>query len=140
MSTTAIDRYAVIGNPIGHSKSPAIHSAFAAQTGQQMEYGKMLVEIGGLADAVTAFRTDNGRGLNITVPFKEDAFQLASRLTPRAQLAGAVNTLVLEADGGIVGDNTDGAGQFAYGSSGHGVRLSDTTGLTDGGNVINING
>ena len=110
MSTAAIDHYAVIGNPIGHSKSPAIHSAFAAQTGQQLEYGKMLVEIGGLATAVAAFRTDNGRGLNITVPFKQDAFELASRLTPRAQLAGAVNTLVLEADDGIVGDNTDGAG------------------------------
>jgi shikimate dehydrogenase len=110
MSTTKIDRYAVMGNPIDHSKSPAIHSAFAAQTGELLEYHKILVEIGGLTDAVTTFRADNGRGLNITVPFKLDAFNLADHLSPRAQLAGAVNTLVLEDDGSVSGDNTDGAG------------------------------
>ena len=124
MRITAIDRYAVMGNPIGHSKSPAIHSAFAEHTGQQMAYTSILVEIGGLSDAVAAFRANNGRGLNITVPFKQDAFQIASRLSPRAQLAGAVNTLVLEADGGIRGDNTDGAGLVRDLRSNHGIAIA----------------
>lgn len=110
MSHDTIDRYAVIGNPIAHSKSPNIHSAFALQTGERLEYGKLLVELGGLANAVAEFRRHNGRGLNITVPFKQDAFALATRLTPRAQLAAAVNTLVLDEHGGILGDNTDGVG------------------------------
>lgn len=124
MSTTTIDRYAVMGNPIAHSKSPAIHAAFAAQTGQAMRYDKILVEIGGLADAIAAFRADNGRGLNITVPFKQDAFQLASPLSPRAQLAGAVNTLVLEDDGSLLGDNTDGAGLVRDLLHNHGLTIA----------------
>lgn len=110
MSQTTIDRYAVIGNPIAHSKSPAIHSAFAKQTGQTLEYTKTLVEPGKLAAAIDEFRAHGGKGLNITVPFKEDAFELAERRSARAELAGAVNTLVLEEDGGLFGDNTDGPG------------------------------
>jgi shikimate dehydrogenase len=124
MSHATIDRYAVIGNPIAHSKSPAIHSAFAAQTGQRLDYGKLLVEPGGLADAVEQFRRNNGRGLNITVPFKQDAYRLATRLTPRAQLAGAVNTLLLEADGGLLGDNTDGVGLVRDLRDNHAIRIS----------------
>lgn len=103
------DKYCVFGNPIGHSKSPRIHAAFAFQAGQDIEYSAILAPVDGFADAVDAFIADGGRGANVTVPFKQEAFQLATRLTPRAELAGAVNTLVFNADE-IVGDNTDGVG------------------------------
>lgn len=110
------DRYCVFGNPIGHSKSPAIHAAFAAATGQDLTYEARLAPVDqadGFAEAVAAFIAEGGRGANVTVPFKEDAFRLASgpgnRLTPRARLAGAVNTLAFGSDG-ILGDNTDGVG------------------------------
>ncbi|MCX7157311.1 MAG: shikimate dehydrogenase [Rhodocyclales bacterium] len=106
------DRYAVFGNPIGHSKSPRIHALFAAQTGQDISYQAILAERDGFAAAVSAFIAAGGglaRGANVTVPFKEEAFRLATRRTPRANAAGAVNTLSFEA-GAIVGDNTDGAG------------------------------
>ena len=104
------DQYAVMGNPIAHSKSPRIHSLFAEQTGQDLEYSAILVEHGGFPDAVAAFVADGGKGLNITVPFKEDAWELAASLSPRAERAGAVNTLLLDTDGNHFGDNTDGAG------------------------------
>lgn len=104
-----MDRYGVFGNPIGHSKSPLIHRLFAEQTGQQLSYEALLAP----PDGFTAFARDffaNGRGGNVTVPFKEQAYQLADSLTPRAQRAGAVNTLSKQDDGGLLGDNTDGAG------------------------------
>jgi shikimate dehydrogenase len=104
------DRYAVMGNPVAHSKSPRIHTLFARQTGQDIEYTAILVEPGGLARAVAEFHAGGGRGLNITVPFKEDAWVLAARRSERAELAGAVNTLVLDASGRHFGDNTDGVG------------------------------
>ena len=104
-----MDRYAVIGNPIAHSKSPRLHSLFAAQTGQSLSYEALLAPLDGFAATVAAFRAAGGRGLNVTVPFKLEAFDLADRHTPRAQAAGAVNTLVFGTDG-ILGDNTDGAG------------------------------
>jgi shikimate dehydrogenase len=106
------DRYAVFGNPIGHSKSPRIHALFAAQTGQDISYEAILVERGSFPAAVDAFMaadTAPARGANVTVPFKEEAFRLATRRTPRAEAAGAVNTLSFDA-GAIIGDNTDGAG------------------------------
>ncbi len=103
------DSYAVFGNPIAHSKSPLIHAAFAHQTGQDMVYSALLAPLDGFREAVSAFRADGGRGANVTVPFKEQAYALATRHTPRAQAAGAVNTLKFEADG-LLGDNTDGAG------------------------------
>jgi shikimate dehydrogenase len=106
------DRYCVFGNPIGHSKSPRIHALFAAQTGQDISYAAILAERDGFAAAVDAFIAADGgpaRGANVTVPFKEEASRLATRRTPRAEAAGAVNTLSFEA-GTIVGDNTDGAG------------------------------
>jgi len=103
------DRYAVFGNPIAHSKSPRIHALFAQQTAQDLTYEALLAPLDGFAAAVRDFAVAGGRGANVTVPFKEDAFRLATRLTSRAQAAGAVNTLVFGADG-IVGDNTDGAG------------------------------
>ena len=103
------DRYAVIGNPIGHSKSPSIHAAFAAQTAQDMSYEALLAPLDGFADTLAQFRAGGGCGVNITVPFKEEAWRMADRLAPRARLAGAVNTFVIGADG-LLGDNTDGAG------------------------------
>ncbi len=105
------DRYAVFGHPIAHSKSPQIHAAFARQTGQDMSYEAILAPKDGFAASVAAFVTAGGRGANVTVPFKEEAYKLASRLSPRAQRAGAVNTLLF--DDGILGDNTDGAGLVA---------------------------
>jgi shikimate dehydrogenase len=104
------DLYAVMGNPINHSKSPAIHTQFAEQAKQDLIYSAMLVPLDSFDSAVKDFFKGNGKGLNITVPFKEQAFQLADQLTPRAQTAQAVNTLKLMEDGSILGDNTDGAG------------------------------
>ncbi|MDR2689906.1 MAG: shikimate dehydrogenase [Azoarcus sp.] len=104
-----MDRYAVIGHPIAHSKSPRIHAAFARQTGQDISYEALLAPIDGFAAAVAAFRAAGGRGVNVTVPFKLDAHALANRLSARARAAGAVNTLVFDGDD-IFGDNTDGAG------------------------------
>ena len=106
------DRYAVFGNPIGHSKSPRIHALFAAQTGQDISYQAILAERDGFAAAVNAFIAASeglARGANVTVPFKEEAFRLATRRTPRAEAAKAVNTLSFDA-GAMIGDNTDGAG------------------------------
>ncbi|HRK12087.1 MAG TPA: shikimate dehydrogenase, partial [Thauera sp.] len=104
-----MDRYAVIGNPIAHSKSPQIHAAFARQTGQTLSYEALLAPLDGFVRAVEDFRAEGGRGMNVTVPFKLEAFALSTRHTPRAELAGAVNTLAF-GDDGILGDNTDGAG------------------------------
>jgi shikimate dehydrogenase len=108
-----MDKYCVFGNPIAHSKSPEIHAAYAAQTGQQLTYEQRLAPVDGFADAVRAFIAEGGKGANVTVPFKLEAHKLASALTVRAQAAGAVNTLVFGADGSITGDNTDGAGLVA---------------------------
>lgn len=104
------DRYAVFGNPIAHSKSPQIHAAFAQQTGQAMHYDRQLVEEGEFAESARVFFAAGGKGLNVTVPFKLDAFAFANVLSERAQQAGAVNTLKKMPDGSIFGDNTDGAG------------------------------
>jgi shikimate dehydrogenase len=103
------DRYAVIGNPIAHSRSPQIHALFARQTGEPIEYGRILSPTDGFASAVAAFRAAGGAGLNVTVPFKQEAYALATRLTARAQRAAAVNTLVFD-EHGVLGDNTDGVG------------------------------
>ncbi|ATE58811.1 shikimate dehydrogenase [Thauera sinica] len=104
------DRYAVIGNPIAHSKSPAIHAAFARQTGQDLTYEAILGPLDGFVACVRQFMRDGGKGMNVTVPFKIQAVELADRLTERARHAQAVNTLKFEADGSILGDNTDGVG------------------------------
>lgn len=106
------DRYAVIGNPIGHSKSPLIHAEFARQTGQDLCYEALLAPLDGFVATARAFAAAGGRGLNVTVPFKLEAFALADRRSPRAEAAGAVNTLAFGPDG-IFGDNTDGAGLVA---------------------------
>jgi len=103
------DRYCVFGNPIGHSKSPAIHAAFAAQTGQDLRYEAILAPPEDFAGAVYRFVDAGGRGANVTVPFKEEAYRLSTQRTSRAELAGAVNTLLFD-NARILGDNTDGAG------------------------------
>lgn len=103
------DRYTVIGNPIAHSKSPQVHALFAQQTRQTMVYERLLAPVDSFASAVQDFIAQGGRGANVTVPFKLEAFALAQELTPRAQSAGAVNTLSFSA-GSIKGDNTDGIG------------------------------
>jgi shikimate dehydrogenase len=107
------DRYAVFGNPIAHSKSPQIHALFARQTQQDMQYDRQLVEVGSFDADAGAFFSAGGKGLNITVPFKLDAFAFANALTTRAQQAQAVNTLAKQKDGSILGDNTDGVGLVA---------------------------
>ncbi len=103
-------RYAVFGNPIKQSKSPAIHAMFAQQSAQQMLYRAVRVELDGFASAAGKFFADGGAGLNVTVPFKREAFAFADRLSARAARAGAVNTLTRTGDGVIEGDNTDGVG------------------------------
>ncbi|MCL2635104.1 MAG: shikimate dehydrogenase [Betaproteobacteria bacterium] len=103
------DLYAVFGNPIAHSRSPAIHAAFAAASGEAMRYEARLAPIDGFAAAIAEFVAAGGRGANVTVPFKEEACRLCHRLSERAARAGAVNTLSFCA-GEIVGDNTDGVG------------------------------
>lgn len=107
---TAVDNYAVMGNPVCHSKSPYIHSAFARQTHQAIHYQSILVPADKFEQAVIEFHRQGGKGLNITVPFKQAAFQLVTSKTARAELAGAVNTITFGGLDQILGDNTDGAG------------------------------
>src|SRR3954464_445817 len=102
------DRYAVIGQPVAHSKSPWIHAEFARACGQDMEYGRIETSSAGFNDAVDRFRAAGGKGLNVTLPFKEQAFRYCARRTERAAAAGAANTLVFAQD--VYGDNTDGIG------------------------------
>ncbi len=104
------DQYAVFGNPIAHSKSPDIHAEFAKTTEQDIKYNRQLVDEDKFAEAAQAFFENGGKGLNITVPFKLDAYDFADSLTKRARQAGAVNTLIAKDDGTVVGDNTDGMG------------------------------
>lgn len=103
------DRYCVIGNPVAHSRSPAIHARFAAQCHQDLSYEAILVPLDGFAAAVGDFAAAGGKGANVTLPFKEEAFGLCSRRSARAERAGAVNTLAFGRNE-IFGDNTDGAG------------------------------
>lgn len=121
------DRYAVIGNPIAHSKSPLIHRMFAAQTGQDISYEAIAAPLDGFATTVQRLRDEGYQGCNVTVPFKFEAFRLATRLTERAQAAQAVNTLKFDGDT-LLGDNTDGAGlvhdiQHNLGASLQGKRV-----------------
>jgi len=104
------DRYAVFGNPIKHSKSPQIHSAFAQSTAQDLSYEAMAIEEGCFETSVESFLAGGGKGLNVTIPFKQEAWALAQVRSPRAELAGAVNTLYRDKEGRICGDNTDGVG------------------------------
>jgi len=104
------DRYAVIGHPVGHSLSPTIHARFAQQTGEDLEYSRIEPAENGFGEAATAFFSEDGRGLNVTVPFKAEARAWCDRVSDRAERAGVVNTLTLQANGWVAGDNTDGIG------------------------------
>lgn len=119
-----IDHYAVFGNPITHSLSPKIHSLFAAQSQQSIDYQAILVEEGKFDEAAYHFFQQGGKGFNITVPFKEDAFHYADELTARAKLAGAVNTLSYDGQK-CIGDNTDGIGLVNDLTINHDVKLTD---------------
>ena len=117
------DRYAVIGNPVVHSRSPAIHEEFARATGQDIEYGRIEAPLEGFAQAVERFRAAGGKGLNVTLPFKREAFALCARASERARLAQAANTLRFEDS---FGDNTDGVGLIRDLSQNLGVTLAGT--------------
>lgn len=119
-----MDRYAVIGNPISHSLSPQIHRIFAEQTFQQLDYQPILVELNGLTAALSQFSLDM-KGVNVTLPFKEEAFHLVHSVTPRAKLAGAVNTIRFDPGGVRFGDNTDGVGFIRDVKQHHGFSLQD---------------
>lgn len=117
-----MDRYCVFGNPIGHSKSPQIHRLFAEQTGQALSYDTRLAPLDDFAGNAREFFAE-GLGGNVTVPFKEDAYRLATELSERARRAGAVNTLKKLEGGGLLGDNTDGAGLTRDLTVNHGAVL-----------------
>lgn len=119
-----IDRYAVFGNPISHSKSPQIHRAFAAATGQDLSYEAICVPHGEFERYVADFLQGGGKGLNVTLPFKQQAWTLAAWRSPRAELAGAVNTLYRDPQGRLCGDNTDGVGMVRDIVDNHGGRIA----------------
>jgi len=127
-----IDHYAVMGNPIGHSKSPKIHRLFAEQTQQNIDYQAIHVDEGGFKQAVGNFFANGGKGLNITVPFKLQAYELSDSLSERAQLAKAVNTLLMNNNGSVHGDNTDGIGLVRDLSQNHGVAINNKSVLLIG--------
>ena len=108
--TTAPDRYGVMGYPVSHSRSPVIHRLFALQTGENIQYELLQVAPDKLETAVRQFQRTDGKGLNVTVPFKQEAWEIADELSERARLAGAVNTLMMDEQGSLFGDNTDGVG------------------------------
>src|SRR5688572_21328541 len=104
------DRYALMGHPVGHSWSPFIHGMFAKQTGQELTYKLLDTPVEKFRAAALEFFSNGGRGMNVTVPHKQAAAELMNRLTPRAERANAVNTIVLDEQDELLGDNTDGAG------------------------------
>jgi shikimate dehydrogenase len=105
-----MDKYAVFGNPIKHSKSPAIHQEFARQASEKIEYTAILAPLDGFEQSIREFVASGGKGANVTVPFKEQAFELVDQLSLRAKKAGAVNTIMVNSEGLLLGDNTDGIG------------------------------
>ena len=123
---TLIDRYAVFGYPIKHSKSPRIHRIFAEQTGQVLEYSSQEVPAEQFSAAAATFFADGGKGLNCTIPLKELAWAYADFKTERAELSKAVNTLALQSDGSILGDNTDGVGLVTDLMTNHAITLDES--------------
>lgn len=119
------DQYAVMGNPIAHSKSPFIHSQFSRQTTQSLEYKALLVAVDAFESAVQTFVKNNGKGLNITVPFKQDAWQLVDERSVSAEKAGAVNTIIVQPSGLLKGENTDGIGLVTDLKNNLGVELKN---------------
>lgn len=103
-------QFAVFGNPVRHSKSPRIHQLFACQTGINYFYGQICAPLDSFSQSIGNFFAQGAEGANVTLPFKEQAFKLVDELTPRASMAGAVNTIKKLEDGRLLGDNTDGIG------------------------------
>jgi shikimate dehydrogenase len=128
----ATDLYCVMGNPVAHSRSPAIHARFAELTGEVLAYERRLVALDGFAEGVRDFAAQGGRGCNVTVPFKIEAPALATHCSERVQLAGAANTLAFRADGSIHCDNTDGLGLVADITRNAGVALQGASVLLVG--------
>ena len=123
-SSGSTDLYGVAGHPVAHSQSPRIHSLFARQTGEHIEYVAIDVEPGQFDKQVLQFHESGGHGLNITLPYKEEAYTYADQVTGRARTAGVVNTLAWQDDGSVLGDNTDGAGLVTDLTGNLGICLS----------------
>jgi len=117
------DQYAVMGNPISHSKSPHIHTMFAQQTQQDLHYTAIEVALDGFTDAVNTFVAKSGRGFNITVPFKQQAWEIVDTHSERAKRARAVNTIIVNSDNSLSGDNTDGLGMLADIRLNHSINI-----------------
>lgn len=128
-----MEKFAVFGNPIGHSKSPRIHALFAAQTEIEHPYGAVLAPLDEFETCLQTFIAAGGQGVNVTVPFKERAYAAASELSERASLAGAVNTLKVLPQGGLLGDNTDGIGLLTDLERQHLIRPQDRSLLVGAG-------
>ncbi len=126
------DRYAVIGNPVKHSLSPEIHAAFAAQTDEDIEYNRLLGDMEDFNGDVRDFFTRGGCGLNVTVPFKQKAWELMDELSEGARIAGAVNTITRQDSGKLHGDNTDGVGLVRDLRQNHGFDFNDASVLLIG--------
>ena len=122
---SSIDNYCVMGNPVAHSKSPQIHAAFAEQTRQKIFYQAILVDEGKFKDAIKEFQHQGGKGLNITVPFKHDAWEASDQMSRRAERAVAVNTISFNDEGKIAGDNTDGIGLIRDLTINHKLSIKD---------------
>ncbi|MFB3116629.1 MAG: shikimate dehydrogenase [Gammaproteobacteria bacterium] len=122
---SSIDNYCVMGNPVAHSKSPQIHAAFAEQTRQEIFYQAILVDEGKFKDAIKEFQRQGGKGLNITVPFKPDAWEASDQMSRRAERAAAVNTISFNDEGKIAGDNTDGIGLIRDLTINHKLSIKD---------------
>jgi shikimate dehydrogenase len=122
-----LDKYAVFGNPVGHSKSPQIHTSFAKQTGEALEYSALLAEKDRFKETAEGFFVAGGKGANVTVPFKEEAYKLAKSLSAEASKAGAVNTLSLDGEGKLCGHNTDGIGLVTDIKTNHDGSLTNKT-------------
>ena len=127
-----IEKYAVVGNPIEHSKSPIIHGMFAQQTDDAISYDTLLSPLDEFSETVRKFQEEGGKGLNVTVPFKEKAWDLADELSDYAQRAGAVNTLVFRDNGSIYGANTDGIGLIRDLKDNYSVSLKEKSVLLMG--------
>ncbi|MCH8976908.1 MAG: shikimate dehydrogenase, partial [Proteobacteria bacterium] len=122
---SSIDNYCVMGNPVAHSKSPQIHAAFAEQTRQNIFYQAILVDEGKFKDSIKEFQRQGGKGLNITVPFKPDAWEASDQMSRRAERAVAVNTISFNDEGKIAGDNTDGIGLIRDLTINHKLSIKD---------------
>jgi len=122
---SSVDNYCVMGNPVTHSKSPKIHAAFAEQTSQKIFYQAIFVDKGKFNDAIKEFQYQGGKGLNITVPFKGDAWEASDQMSRRAKRAAAVNTISFNDEGKITGDNTDGIGLIRDLTTNHKLSIKD---------------